>query len=95
MSVYGIEIRDSAGNIIVDNSYLLHRVWLKGTFSTNQTITYSAPLTHEPTVCVYGINGEGCRATHVTSGGNFTGVTLNFDGDMRGNLSLVIVFARR
>src|SRR5690606_33692380 len=56
MERWGLEVFDSNGNLIIDDSRLLHRLWhVQEVFSANDDVTYSQPLDHEPTVFVTGV----------------------------------------
>lgn len=81
--MYGINVWDADGAVMLDMSLLLHRVWHQGVYTTSGNYYYAEPLGHEPTlmaVALLAANQSGLPATftHLTAGGQWTGFSLNF-----------------
>lgn len=95
MADYGMKIYDENGDLIFHTDYLSHRVWHVAVYTAAGNYSYGQPLDHEPTVVALAVAGNWARKwTHITSGGQYTGITLH-DSSAATNATLIIVFARK
>lgn len=94
MDIFGLEVRDGDGNIVLDNEHLTQRLWYWGIHHENDIVTYAEPLNHEPTVMAIGINGWGAPVEHRKSGGQYIGFRVKTHPTRTVDKNLVVIFIR-